>query len=50
MLGYNYTLKNLDTEINERLGLIPRGLWTEEDKELNRSLTLANWDTAGYNP
>ena len=50
MLGYNYTVKKLDTAINERLGSIPSGLWTEEDKELSRSLTLANWDTAGYNP
>jgi len=42
MLGYNYTVKNLNTAIDERLESIPSGLWTEGDKELSRSLTLAS--------
>ena len=50
MLGYNYTVKRFDAAINTRLDSVGYRWWTEKDKELYRSLTLASWSTAGYSP
>lgn len=50
MLGYKYTARRLDLEISTRLEEIGYGRWTDNDKELYRSLTIATWETAGYSP
>ena len=43
-IGFFYSAKRLDPEIDEKLGSTPFGRWTEEYKELNQSLILAQWD------
>ena len=48
MLGYNYTVKRLDSEIEKKLGSTAYRFWGDEETELYRSLTLASWKTALY--
>ena len=48
MLGYNYIVKRLDSEIEKKLESTPYRFWGDEETELSRSLTLASWKTALY--
>ena len=47
MLGYNYTVKRLDSEVEKKLDETADN---NARMELYNTQTLAKWDTAGYSP